>query len=373
MKLLTALSFMLMAMQTVAQERSYVVEGNIKNLPEKATVYLAYKKEGENIYDSTKPLNGNYRIAGKCNQPFLAWLAIDYDGVGLLNTNRRSTRNISKKIYVDQGTIRIDVTDSLKNAKVLNSPINDAYSEYTEKIEQYYFEKLGGLERSQSPDTALIASVRKQWTKDLKAFIESHSNSFIAIEALQAYGGTDRGAKTTTGSLELYNMLTDEAKNSIQGKAFRQKLMNDELLSIGSIAPDFSQATPTGEMLSLKSLRGKYVLIDFWASWCGPCRNENPNLRAAFTRYRPNNFTILGVSLDKPGEKDKWLQAIKDDQLAWAQVSDLKGWSNELVALYSISAVPRNFLLDPEGKIIAKNLYGSDLNSFLDKLFQKRL
>ncbi|RYG05458.1 MAG: AhpC/TSA family protein [Chitinophagaceae bacterium] len=373
MKLMTALSFMLMAMQSIAQERSYVVEGNIRNLPARANVYLAYKKDGANIYDSVKPVNGDYRITGKCSQPFLAWLAIDYDGVGLLNTDRRTTRNISKKIYIEEGTIRIDVTDSLKNAKVLNSPINDVYAVYTEKIEQYYFEKLGSLERSSSPDTTLIAFTRKQWKKDLKAFIESNSNSFIAIEALQAYGVTDRGAKTAPGSLELYNMLTDEAKNSIQGKAFRQRLMNDELLSIGSVAPDFAQSTPGGKMLTLKSLRGKYVLIDFWASWCGPCRDENPNLRTAFAKHKADNFTILGVSLDKPGEKDKWLQAIKDDQLTWSQVSDLKGWSNELVALYSISAVPQNFLLDPDGKIIAKNLYGGDLNSFLDKLFQKKL
>ena len=112
------------------------------------------------------------------------------------------------------------------------------------------------------------------------------------------------------------------------------------------------------------------MLLDFWASWCGPCRQENPHVVRVYNHYKGQNFTILGVSLDKPAEKAKWLQAIKDDGLVWTQVSDLKYWANDVSSLYKVSFIPQNFLIDPSGKIIAKNLKGDELDAKLKEIFK---
>lgn len=140
-------------------------------------------------------------------------------------------------------------------------------------------------------------------------------------------------------------------------------------LIIGALAPEFTQNDTLGNPISLASFKGQYILLDFWASWCGPCRRENPNLVDAYNKYKDKNFTILGISLDRPEGKEKWMQAIKDDNLAWAQVSDLKYWNNEVAKLYGIRSIPQSYLLDPEGRIIAINLRGAALHEKLAELF----
>ncbi len=139
----------------------------------------------------------------------------------------------------------------------------------------------------------------------------------------------------------------------------------------GAMAPDFTQNDVNGVPVKLSSFRGKYVLVDFWASWCGPCRQENPNVVRVYNKYKEKNFTILGVSLDRQGARADWLAAIKNDGLNWTQVSDLKYWSNAAAALFYVSSIPANFLIDPNGKIIAKNLRGDDLDEKLKEVLGK--
>ena len=141
-----------------------------------------------------------------------------------------------------------------------------------------------------------------------------------------------------------------------------------ENVQIGKVTPEFSLPDTAGVSVSLSDFRGKYVLLDFWASWCPPCRRENPNVVKAFNEYKDKNFTIVGISLDK--DKSKWMKAIADDNLAWTHLSDLKYWDSEIPALYGVRGIPANVLLDPDGVIVAKNITGEDLHKKLKEVIK---
>jgi thiol-disulfide isomerase/thioredoxin len=146
----------------------------------------------------------------------------------------------------------------------------------------------------------------------------------------------------------------------------RQQIIMQKSFVVGGTAPDFAQDSPEGESINLSDLRGKVVLVDFWASWCGPCRRENPNVKRVYEEYKNKGFEILAVSLDRT--KDRWLQAIEADGLPWLHVRDLKGWGNEVAQMYSVKSIPHTILLDAEGKIIARGLRGPQLEAKIAEL-----
>jgi peroxiredoxin len=154
-------------------------------------------------------------------------------------------------------------------------------------------------------------------------------------------------------SLDLHKRLTEIKRMDAE------KQLAESKLAVGSEAPDFKLETPDGKSVSLSSLKGKFVLIDFWASWCAPCRQENPKMIKLYKQYKDKNFTILGVSLDR--DKDSWTKAIKTDKLTWTQISDLKYWDSPVAKLYNVQAIPYSILIDKEGKILAKGLRDEEL------------
>ncbi|NSL89101.1 TlpA family protein disulfide reductase [Chitinophaga sp. Mgbs1] len=215
---------------------------------------------------------------------------------------------------------------------------------------------------------------------DMAAQTKNPANAVFAIsqvrssEEITAHKQVISGLATRFPKNTLVKSMTEKisAMESAQAAGAGSDAAGGEqaasTVHVGQIAPDFTLPDPSGKMVSLKSFRGKYVLVDFWASWCGPCRQENPNVVKAYQQFKNKNFTILGVSLDKT--KEQWLAAIKQDGLAWNHVSDLKFWDSAVVPIYGINAIPTNFLLDPQGKIIAADLRGDALTAKLQEIIK---
>ena len=198
-------------------------------------------------------------------------------------------------------------------------------------------------------------------------FVRNNPASPIALYALRQYAGWDIDPDAVE---PLFNKLSETNQHYPSAAILKESIETAKKTGIGRVAMDFTQNDTLDRPVSLSAFRGKYLLVDFWASWCGPCRAENPNVVKVFNKYKDRNFHILGVSLDRPGQKDRWLKAIHEDHLDWTHVSDLQFWNNAAAKQYGIRAIPQNLLLDPEGKIIAKNLRGEELDQKLGELIK---
>ncbi|PJJ79715.1 TlpA disulfide reductase family protein [Mucilaginibacter auburnensis] len=352
----------------------FTVTGKIGSLNAPAKAYLIYKVGANQNVDSSAIENGVFNITGDVLEPEMAQLAIDHKGVGLQKLGDQQNVDVLA-FFLSNENIKINsVTDSVKNATV-SDLLNNESKELRAQLSQVEDEakKLQAEFAAAGPDkqnslafkNALQAKaviLQNRQKQILKSFITGHTNSFLSIIALSMLGSH---AGDMAEMENLYSLLSTQLKNTQTAKTFRASIDVAKATAVGSIAPDFTQNDVNGKPVSLSSFRGKYVLIDFWASWCGPCRQENPNVVKAYNKYKGKKFTILGVSLDKPEARNSWLAAIKNDGLTWTQVSDLKYWNNEVAQLYNISSIPANFLLDPQGRIIARDLRGEDLDKKL--------
>lgn len=280
-------------------------------------------------------------------------------------------------VFCDNGEVRIQATDGhLGKAVISGSKSHDEWKTYDQGINsldlqlravQEYFEELAMKgEMGGKEDSLRFAYQNLSQNKDnfIRTWILDHPESYVSPFILAVQYGSNPQVEILK---PLFDPLGSTIKNSYYGKVMGELVTKLDAISIGKVAPSFSQADPEGNLITLESFRGKYVLLDFWASWCGPCRQENPNLVRTYQKFQ-HKLSIFGISLDQ--KKEPWLKAIKDDQLTWPQVSDLKFWNNAVAELYQVRSIPANFLLDKDGKIIARNLRGPDLERTLEQLLK---
>jgi peroxiredoxin len=296
----------------------------------------------------------------------------------IVKIGQKYTDNSVMITYLDKGMVEINGEGPLfKEAKLSGSPSVKDYNDYKDftgnnpllkgraelykKANELYANKDSAGLAALEPELNKMDSTDKALTKQ---WIGQHPASPVS-----AYLISSRLGRLSLDEKEaMLSRLSPAAKENAPAKRIANSIRINNLTGIGKTALDFTQNDTLGKPVSLKDFRGKYVLVDFWASWCVPCRGENPNVVAAWQKYKDRNFTVLSVSLDQPNGKEKWLKAIHDDHLDWTHVSDLKFWNNAVAKQYDINSIPANLLLDPEGKIIAKDLHGEELSNQLAKV-----
>jgi len=351
---------------TAAPSDQYVINGKINGLTNDY-VYLFYPQGDEYVADSVRANNGAFSFKGTIPNPALFSVAL-------------SRRSFRLPIFMQPGTVTVAASkDSIAKGSVTGAPLDVLYKQHRRELDAQVGNRLQAIEKKYaamkaSPTDKLPDSLAKQHSREVQAafgradtlsmqFIQAHPESVVSAFLAQSY------YEMEPEKLEkIYGTLAPQGKQSYYGQRIRTYLDEQAKIGLGRTAPEFSMADTTGKPVALSSLRGKYVLVDFWASWCGPCRKENPNVVAAYQKYHDKGFEILGVSLDD--KKHLWEKAINADKLTWQHVSDLKGWRNQAAGLYMVKSVPSSFLLDKDGKIIAKNLRGEDLHKKLAELLK---
>ena len=371
-KKLMLLAFIILVASCKNEEtkEGYVINGSIdKSMDGKTFILRNADTQNSTVADSSVVKDGKVTFTGKVDAPDLYVMSIDGmpGGMPIILENE----NISIQFY----------KDSLQSSSVTGSHENDIFKVFKDVSDPIRAKNQAmGQEfmaARTAGDTAKMKTIQEEFQKIVDAanqknidIIKKHNDVVTSAAFLENM--IKNKAIDITEAQELYDNFTDPVKNSRIGKSINDLLVSGKATAIGSVAPNFTAPNPEGNMLTLNDLKGKVTIIDFWAAWCGPCRRENPNVVKVYEKYHDKGLEIIGVSLDgNPRQKDakgEWLAAIEKDGLTWHQVSNLQYFNDPVAKQYNIQSIPATFILDAEGKIIAKNLRGPELEAKMAEL-----
>lgn len=357
-KLLLSIVAASMTLAACNAQSGYKVTGTVEGMPDGKAIIATVNGSTLDTLAKADVKNGSFEFTGNVSEPTGAYIMV----IGQRGAIPFMLENAN--ITISAGQAGLTVTGS-EGQKIYDQfmAINAAAQQEAMKLQQEYQAANGDQAKIQAIQEAyakLMTDVQAKETELIKANPDSYVSAFVIASGM--------GQMEYEQLKERYNLLGEKAKAGAQGKAIAAQIAKLESTAIGQIAPNFTITTPEGESISLYDIKGKVKLIDFWASWCGPCRGENPHVVEIYKEYHPKGLEIFGVSLDN--NKEAWVKAIADDGLVWKHGSDLKGWQSAPAQLYSVTGIPHTVLLDENNKIIAKNLRGDELKQKIAELLK---